>query len=214
MQQMNTENKQIKITKSGFASYLEKGIAYEDYKVNMEEDSKTNPDDKRREYIVLNQHRMQRVEKTFEPDAKILEQAAALKHKTYWLVLTEHWCGDAAQQLPVFDKLAKLSNGKLVLKLIYRDQQPELMDAYLTNNTRSIPKLIQLDEHYNVNGIWGPRPTPAQNLVKRLRADPETATKYAEELHLWYARDKQQSLMPEIAQLLARANMFCPDCIS
>ena len=88
------------------------------------------------------------------------------------------------------------------------------MNAYLTNGARSIPRLIQLDAHLNVTGIWGPRPTAVQKLVKELKSNPATATGYANELHLWYAKNKQQELEKEVAQLIHRASLFCPDCLS
>lgn len=205
---------QRRFTKSDYKNLLEKGISYNLYKRNMAQDLALNDDLKIKEYINLNQRRMQRVEKTYLPSAEIVSQVKNLKHKTYWLILTEHWCGDASQTLPAFNAIAALSEGKIEMKLVYRDQNDELMNAYLTNGTRSIPKLIQLDEHFNVTGIWGPRPTVAQKLVKELKSNPVTAATYANELHLWYAKDRQQSLEKEAAQLLFRANLYCPDCLS
>ena len=202
------------ISKSDYKRYLDAGTNYERYSLQLTEDLLSNKDATIKEYINLNKHRMQRVEKTYTVSPQLAEQVTGLKHKAYWLILTEHWCGDASQALPVFNKIAELSKGKIEMKLVYRDQNPELMDAYLTDGTRSIPKLIQLDEQFNVTGIWGPRPTEAQKLVKQLKSDPATATNYASELHLWYAKDKQQSLETEISKLLFRANLFCPDCLS
>lgn len=202
------------LVKSDYKNYLEKGISYNQYKQQMAEDLALNADMKTKEYINLNQRRMHRVEKTYIPSAEITAQIKNLKHKTYWLILTEHWCGDASQTLPALNAIAALSEGKIEMKLVYRDQNDALMNAYLTNGTRSIPKLIQLDEHLNVTGIWGPRPTVAQKMVKELKSNPATASTYANELHLWYAKDKQQSLEKEIAQLIFRANLFCPDCLS
>jgi hypothetical protein len=202
------------LVKSDYKNYLAKGISYDEYKRNMAEDLALNADLKVKEYINLNQRRMHRVEKTYVPSAEIVTQVKNLKHKTYWLILTEHWCGDASQTLPALNAIAELSEGKIEMKLVYRDQNDELMNAYLTNGTRSIPKLVQLDEHFNVTGIWGPRPTVAQKMVKELKSNPATAATYANELHLWYAKDKQQSLEKEAAQLLFRVNLFCPDCLS
>lgn len=207
-----TENTVIK--KGDYKNYLQKGISYDQYKQQMAEDLALNPDLKIKEYINLNQRRMYRVEKTYVPSAEMITQVKSLKHKTYWLILTEHWCGDASQTLPVLNAIAELSKEKIEMKLVYRDQNDELMNAYLTNGTRSIPKVIQLDEHFNVTGIWGPRPTFAQKLVKELKSNPATAAGYANELHLWYAKNKQQELEKEVAQLLYRVNLFCPDCLS
>lgn len=211
---MTTDIRKATIRKSDFAEYFQKGVSYEQYKQQMAEDLALNADLKIKEYINLNQSRMHRVEKTYSIAPEILNQVNNLKHKIYWLILTEHWCGDASQMLPVFNKIAEAANGQIEMKLVYRDQNPELMDAYLTEGSRSIPKLIQLDEHYNVTGIWGPRPNTAQQLVKQLKSNPATAALYANDLHLWYAKDKQKSVETEIAKLLFRASLFCPDCLS
>jgi Thioredoxin len=211
---MTTETKNSTIKKTDYASYIQNGVDYDLYKRHMAEDLALNPDIKTKEYINLNQRRMYRVEKKYHVSDDILGHIKRLKPKTYWLVLTEHWCGDASQILPALSKIAELSEGKIEMKLVYRDQNPELMDIYLTDGSRSIPKLIQLDDHFNVTGIWGPRPTVVQKLVKNLKSNPMTAATYANELHLWYAKDKLQSLETEIAKLIFRANLFCPDCLS
>ena len=148
---------------------------------------------------------MTRIEKTYNVSGDLAAQVISLKHRTYWLVLTEHWCGDASQILPALNTIAVSSKGKIEMILVYRDQNTDLMDAYLTDGSRSIPKLIQLDEHFNVTGIWGPRPNTAQQLVKQLKSSHATAATYANELHFWYAKDKQQSLETEIAKLIFRA---------
>lgn len=211
---MATIKENTAVKKQDYKKYLQEGISYQQYKQQMAADLALNPDLKIKEYINLNQRRMRRVEKMYNLSAELIEQVKNLKQKIHWLILTEHWCGDASQTLPALNAITELSNGKIEMKLVYRDQNDELMNAYLTNGTRSIPKLIQLDEHFNVTGIWGPRPFIAQKLVKALKANPATAATYANELHLWYAKDKQQSLEKEIAQLLFRANLFCPDCLS
>jgi len=211
---MSTEIKNRSINKAVYERYVREGINYSVYKQQMKEDLAKNADSKVKEYIHLNQRRMGRVEKTYKVSSELAAQVTNLKHKTYWLVLTEHWCGDASQILPALNTIAILSEGKIEMKLVYRDQNAELMDAYLTDESRSIPKLIQLDMHFNVTGIWGPRPNTAQQLVKQLKSNPATAVNYANELHLWYAKDKQQSLETEIAKLIFKANLSCPECLS
>ena len=202
---MSTEIKSGSIKKAVYGRYIGEGINYSGYKQQMTEDLAKNADSKVKEHIHLNQHRMARVEKTYNVSGDLAAQVTSLKHKTYWLVLTEHWCGDASQILPALNTIAVLSKGKIEMRLVYRDQNAELMDAYLTNGSRSIPKLIQLDEYFNVTGTWGPRPNTAQQLVKQLKSNPATAATYVNELHLWYAKDKQQSLETEIAKLIFRA---------
>jgi hypothetical protein len=202
------------LTKSEFRAFLDKGVHYDRYRADLTEALEKEQDPKMKEYILLNQHRMNRVEKTYLPSEEVLKSLGTLNHKTFWLVITEPWCGDSAQNLPVFQKLADLSGGNIELSFLYRDENPVLMDAFLTKGSRSIPKLVQLDSHLNVNGIWGPRPTIAQKLVAEWKANPETAADYSTHLHLWYAKDKQKSLEAEILKLLAKANMFCQDCLA
>lgn len=211
---MTTENNIAPITSLEYKEYFENGINYTQYKVEMVEDLISNSDLKIKKYISLNQHRMHRVEKTFALSEKLKQEIENLKNKTYWLVLTEHWCGDASQILPALHKIEAASKRKIEMKLVYRDQNLKLMDQYLTNNGRSIPKLIQLDSNYNVIGVWGPRPAFAQKLVNELKSNPATANTYANELHLWYAKDRQKSLEIEIAALLMRSNLLCVDCLS
>lgn len=211
---MTVENNKVVLRKGDYKEYLQSSISYQQYKNQMAADLALNEDLKIKEYIHLNQRRMHRVEKTYIPSDDLITQLKNLRHKAYWLIVTEHWCGDASQSLPAFHAIAELSEGKIDLKLVYRDKNEDLMNAYLTNGTRSIPKLIQLDEHFNVTGIWGPRPTIAQKLVKELKSDPATAATYANELHLWYAKNKLQDLEKEALQLISRANLFCPDCLS
>jgi len=205
---------QKSLVKSDYKNYIEKGVSYNLYKQQMATDLALNDDQKIKEYIHLNLRRMHRVENTYKPSAEIQTEVNNLKYITYWLILTEHWCGDASQSLPALHTIAELSAGKIEMKIVYRDQNDELMNAYLTHGTRSIPKLIQLDSNFNVTGSWGPRPTLAQKLVKELKSNPATASTYANELHLWYAKNKQQELEKEIAQLIFRAKLFCLDCLS
>ena len=211
---MTTENSIAPITSLEYKEYFDNGINYAKYKDQMADDLDSNPDSKIKEYINLNQRRMHRVEKTFTISDRLTQEVKNLKNKTYWLVLTEHWCGDASQILPALHKIETASYGKIEMKLVYRNQNLKLMDQYLTNNGRSIPKLIQLDSNYNVTGVWGPRPAFAQKLVNELKSNPATADTYANELHLWYAKDKQKSLEIEISALLLQSHLLCIDCLS
>lgn len=204
---MTTENTTPLITSNEYKDYLDNGINYSQYKEQMAEDLISNADAKIKEYIALNQHRMHRVEKTFALSEKLKQEVENIKNKTYWLVLTEHWCGDASQILPALDKIATASEGKIEMKLVYRDQNLKLMDQYLTNNGRSIPKLIQLDSDYTVSGDWGPRPAVVQKLVTELKSNPATAENYANELHLWYAKDKQKAIESEITEFISQSNL-------
>jgi hypothetical protein len=159
-------------------------------------------------YSKMNLFRMKRLERytTLIPELK--RRLSNIERPMIWLVLTEGWCGDAAQSLPVIDKMAKESD-RIVLKLLLRDQNPELMEQFLTNGTsRSIPRLIVLDrDTLEVLESWGPRPEPAQQLFYQLRDDVSVDEREAaERLHKWYADDRTRVIQEEILSLIERCD--------
>ncbi len=186
---------------SEIIKYIDKGISYSQYRSEMESGLESNHSNDLQTYIELNQHRMSRLDKKVILSPEILQSIASIKEKIYWIVLTEHWCGDAAQILPVLAKIAEKSEGKIELKLLYRDENLELMDKFLTNGGRAIPKLIQLNEELEIENHWGPRPKTAQEMVLLLKSNPETSSRYSEHLHKWYAQNKQVDIQNEVATL-------------
>lgn len=188
--------------------FFDLGMPYTDYrtgheaKIAREKKLPAEQQDHYLHYIELNLHRTERLDKTFTCSPELLETMAGLRQPLHWLVLSEYWCGDAAQNVPALAAMAEASGGRISMRIVYRDQHPELMDAFLTNSSRSIPKLIVTDESGTLLGTWGPRPAAAQQLVLELKANPETAPTYAEQLHLWYARNRCADLQQEIVSLL------------
>lgn len=154
-------------------------------------------------YTKLNAQRGKRLSKTIKVDAQTETQINSLKGKYTWVVITESWCGDAAQALPLIHKLAEL-NPSIDLKIVLRDENIELMDNFLTNGGRSIPKLIILDEDNEVLASWGPRPKKAQELYDAWRNDPnkQPYKEFQVELQKWYLKDKGQSIFHEIGKIL------------
>lgn len=202
----NTEIK--KLTKQDYKNYLEQGITYAEYFGNAEKEATIEPKEGYLAYVPQNVQRMKRIGKTLQLSESIKQLVKSLENDINWLIISEHWCGDAAQILPIFDAIARFSEGKINLKIVYRDKNLALMDAHLTGQSRSIPKLIQLDNHFNIIGIWGPRPAVAQKMVLELKQNIETAPKYADILHKWYADDKQQTTQQEILTLLQKGSQF------
>lgn len=152
----------------------------------------------------MNLQRMKRIKKTYTPSAEISEMVKQCPHQT-WLVLTEAWCGDAAQSLPMMANLAEL-NEHIELRLILRDEHPEIMENYLTDGGKGIPKLIALSpesvEYFN----WGPRPAPAQQMVRDYKAMEEPKPDYltfAESVQRWYGADAGQTFERELKHCLS-----------
>lgn len=154
-------------------------------------------------YTQLNAHRMNRLDKrvTLQDD---LIQLLTQEQEQTWLVLTEAWCGDAAQNLPVIAKMAS-QNENIHLKLLLRDENLDIMDAYLTDGrSRSIPKLISFAADGTELFTWGPRPASIQQLNNTLRSGEMAYNFISEKIQLAYARNKTLDLQEEFKRLLLK----------
>ena len=188
--------------------YVDKSLSYEAYKQLVDDllaagkATGINHSEAFLHYSHLNQQRMHRLEKTIVLLPEVSERILSISKPQIWLVLTEGWCGDAAQSLPVMQALVQL-NPLIRLRIILRDENLELMDQYLTNGvSRSIPKLIALDAgSLEVLFTWGPRPAPLQELFYRMKAEGMAYDPIKEELQRWYNTDKTVSIQQEIASL-------------
>lgn len=153
-------------------------------------------------YTKLNLARMQRLNKKVTVNDSLKEAVDQIDIRQTWYILTEAWCGDAAQNIPSI-VAASLSNPSITVKMLLRDENPELMDAYLTNGGRSIPKLIAVDDEFNELFTWGPRPAGAQALLKEYKANPVKPYKeFAEDIQRWYIADKTETIQKELQELL------------
>ncbi len=152
----------------------------------------------------INLARMNRLEKQYQPENKSVETIINIKVKLLWVVISETWCGDSAQSLPVIAKLVSM-NPMFELKITLRDKNPELMNEYLTNGKRSIPKLIIFDETYSELVTWGPRPTSAQNLMTEMLNENIDKSERLKRLHLWYAKNKGAEVEEELIMMLSKS---------
>ena len=153
-------------------------------------------------YSELNETRMNRLEKTIEVTDKTKTKLQNLDKKYIWLVLSEGWCGDAAQIVPVIHKMAEVTD-KVELKIALRDDNDALMQHFLTNGGKAIPKLIVLDaETLEVVLDWGPRPHGAKQLILDYKAAHGVVDEPAKiELQKWYLHDKGISIQNEIVEM-------------
>jgi hypothetical protein len=154
-------------------------------------------------YSTLNETRMNRLEKTMKITDENSLKLKSLKGEYIWLVISEGWCGDAAQILPILDKMAEES-GKIDLKIVLRDENEDLMNLFLTKKAKAIPIVIVIDKGTSeVVGSWGPRPKGAADLItnykKEFGALDETAKT---DLQLWYLHDKGLSTQEELINLM------------
>lgn len=155
-------------------------------------------------YSYLNDTRMNRLDKTIKVSEENVIQLKSLQNEFIWLVISEGWCGDAAQLLPIFNKMSQLSEGKIELKIVLRDENLDLMDCFLTQNARAIPKLIVVDKETSaVLAHWGPRPKAATDLILNYKKEHGIIDEAIKtELQLWYLHDKGNATQEEIMEMM------------
>ncbi len=150
-------------------------------------------------YSTLNETRMKRLDKTIQISEESIVKLQNLKKEYIWLVISEGWCGDAAQLLPIMNKMASESDN-IDLKIVFRDENEELMNLFLTNKGKAIPKLIIIDKQTgSILNHWGPRPKGAVALIENYKEKFGIVDENAKtELQLWYLHDKGISSQNEI----------------
>ncbi len=182
------------------------GIDYNSYKTLFinQVNNQNNLDEneiKYFEYRKINLQRSSRLEKTFTLSRELINEIKKIKAPQSWMIITETWCGDSAQSIPILAKAASL-NDKINLRIVLRDENLNIMDSYLTNGSRSIPKLVAFDENDNELFQWGPRPQQAQNLMLKMKNDGVPKDEMNKQLHLWYAKDRGKEIEKELIELL------------
>ena len=180
--------------------------AYKEFTETLINENKTSGEDQSEEmvaYTKLNGHRMKRVEKTFKINIALNDVLIDSNTKPFKvLVISEPWCGDASQSVPAIGEIARLYPEKIDLRIILRDTDTELIDQFLTNNGRAIPKFLFLDDNFGLLGHWGPRPVEAQALLMELKAEEVTHDVMVEKLMVWYGKDKSQSIQNELTEMI------------
>jgi len=187
---------------------LDKSMSFEEYYQLNEKLAKEgkstgeNQGDIYVNYTKLNFSRMKRVLKTTPIAEDVSNTVECLNEPLIWVVLAESWCGDAAQNLPVFAKIAE-ANPNITIKILLRDENETVMNQYLTNGGKSIPKLICLDKDLNELGTWGPRPKFLQDWLYKEKANPSMSMdELKEQFQVWYTKDKGQTLQKEMVILM------------
>jgi hypothetical protein len=187
---------------------IAKSKSYQEYRniiAKFVQEGRTSGENQSPEYIYftkLNESRMHRLDKTIEVIKDVELLLKNLSKDYIWLILSESWCGDAAQILPVINKMAEVSD-TIDLRIIFRDENEELMNLFLTEGSKSIPKLIIIDkETRKIVGDFGPRPKPAKQLLIDYKVVHGSLNETAKiELQKWYLADKGIAIQREIVAL-------------
>lgn len=157
----------------------------------------------------LNFQRMNRINKTYKVNENLAKVVEEIDKPQLWMILTELWCGDSAQNIPYIAQIAK-QNPLIDLRILLRDENPDIMDRYLTNGTRGIPKIVAFDTDGNEIFQWGPRPKEAQELVLKAKQEGKPKKEFIELLHKWYAFNKGKNIEEEFLDLISASVYSSP----
>ena len=190
---------------------LEKAISYPQYRTLIktlliqEKSTGLVQSDDLLNYSILNDKRMDRLDKKIVISTESQESINNLKNNFTFLVIAEGWCGDAAQIMPILNKIAEASS-KIELKIVFRDENPELMDEFLTNGGKAIPKTIIVDSNNKVINSWGPRPSVATRMVQDYKEQNGSLdAEFKKNLQIWYNKDKGANTQEDLIKLLKAA---------
>lgn len=191
-----------------YAEYLQSSLSYPEYiqlsKNLLSENKTTGPDQSPAmiEYTRLNDKRVDRILSKGQLLPEVIEKISDAEIHQTWLCLSEPWCGDAAQNLPWIYKMSELNPG-IQFRILLRDENPELMDAWLTNGGKAIPKILFLNPELEVVHTWGPRPVLAQEIMTNWKMNPVVSREEIyKELHTWYSMNAGKELQQEFLTLL------------
>lgn len=153
------------------------------------------------DYTKLNKSRLNRWIRTGKINELLAEKIKGINEKQTWYLILEPWCGDAAHNAPFINLMAEL-NPNITLKIVWRDTEPFMIDDYLTNGGKSIPKLVVRDANEEDLYIWGPRPATCQKLFLELKESNADEEELKIELQKWYNGDKGASIQEEFMALI------------
>lgn len=183
--------------------YTQKGVSFNTYYEHIENVAAQDENEvELHEYYVLNLQRIHRLRKRVKLSETQLEQLQTIQRNVSFLIITEGWCGDAAQILPVVEKMVEASD-KIEAKIVYRDENPDLMDAYLTNGGKSIPIIVGVDTDSGEQIFrWGPRPAFGTALLKKFKAGETTKEEFHLDLQKAYNKDNGATIINELLENL------------
>lgn len=134
---------------------------------------------------------------------EVVAEASQIPGDWHLVALSEDWCGDAVNTLPVIARLAEEAGWDL--RVFGRDDNPDLMDGHLTNGrSRSIPVVIVYDDDFNEIGWWGPRPGEIQSWVMDEGLSMPSPDRY-KVIRTRYAKDRGHTTLAEILGIMGAA---------
>lgn len=152
-------------------------------------------------YTKLNLARSKRWLKRGKLNEETIAAVTSINKPQTWIVITEPWCGDASHLVPFIHLMAK-ENPLIQVMYELRDQEPNRINSYLTNGSKSIPKLIIKDKEGNDLSTWGPRPIKCQEYYMQTLEDKTDIEKAKEILQIWYNQDQGVEIQKELTEII------------
>jgi hypothetical protein len=151
-------------------------------------------------YVKMNQSRSNRWLKADILNEELVKKIEVINSPQEWIVITEPWCGDAAHNVPVIALLSE-KNPLIDFKIELRDNGNNLIDDYLTNGGKSIPKLVVRDKDGKDLFNWGPRPEACQQIYYEFKESDLPILEKHKRIQTWYSKDKCASIQEELLAL-------------
>ena len=184
-------------------NYWQNSVIFDEYIKETEHRIEVqNPEDSYNEYYELGLQRMNRTLKTFKIDEEQLNVLKSKNFKGKILIISEPWCGDASATVPAVTQFFEAAD--VEVKIFLKDSDTSLIEQFLTNGTQSIPKILILDENFEVKNVWGPRPKFGNDLLKKFKENPETYPReeFYNDLQVYYAKNRGKDAITELLELL------------
>ena len=187
---------------------LQKSIIYSEYRklvtdlLNEGKSTSNIQSEELLNYSKLNDSRMKRLDKTFHLDDETIDALKKLDVDYMWLIITEGWCGDASQIVPIINTIAETAS--IEMKIVLRDENEALMNHFLTNGGKAIPKLIMLQKDtLEVLNTWGPRPKELADIIIAYKEQHGTIDNtIKKDMQVWYNTNKGKAIVEELLELL------------
>lgn len=190
------------------AEILEKASSYEEFSEQAEHilttEVKTPPYDDKffLSYTEANIKRRAKILSNIQLNKKLYNEISENIKQWTWVIIDEPWCGDASFIVPILRAIEIASLGEITIRIFGRDSFPEIMEQYLTNNGKAIPKLVCLNKNLKELGTWGPRPEALSNLVNEWKPENLDLNEKIKRVNRWYLKDAGESVQKEFIELI------------
>lgn len=155
-------------------------------------------------YSRYNMERHERVEALWKPSNAFSRAVSADHGAAIWLFITEDWCVDSAYSLPLIH-WASEQRADVTLRILLRDENPDIIELFLTKGKRSIPKFVGISSEGGVRFVWGPQPSALRDIRQKLMDSGTEGRIVSSTTVDWYAGEGWLEVERELTSVLTEA---------